>query len=217
VLAAKLADADFDAPRLTTLTADAFAADPSLAETAALDLAASIERNPAYPDHVTPFLYAKGFHALEWYRVAHALWTADRRSLALYLQGRVSDVFAVDIHPAARIGSGIFVDHATGVVIGETAVVGDDVSILHNVTLGGTGKETGDRHPKIGRGVLLAAGAKVLGNVTVGEGAKVGAGSVVLRAVAPYTTVAGVPAHVVGRTHDLPGRTMDQDFLDFQI
>jgi serine O-acetyltransferase len=217
VLVAKLADADFDAPQLTTLAADVFAADPSLSETAALDLAASIERNPAYPDHVTPFLYAKGFHALEWYRVAHALWNADRRSLALYLQGRVSDVFAVDIHPAARIGSGIFVDHATGVVIGETAVVGDDVSILHNVTLGGTGKESGDRHPKIGRGVLLAAGAKVLGNVTIGEGAKVGAGSVVLRAVAPYTTVAGVPAHVVGRTHDLPGRTMDQDFLDFQI
>ncbi|MGD0053140.1 MAG: serine O-acetyltransferase [Vulcanimicrobiaceae bacterium] len=217
VLAAKLADADFDAPRLETLAADAFAADPSLAETAALDLTASIERNPAYPDHVTPFLYAKGFTALEWYRVAHALWVAGRSSLALYLQGRISDAFAVDIHPAARIGSGIFVDHATGVVIGETAVVGDDVSILHNVTLGGTGKESGDRHPKIGRGVLLATGAKVLGNVTIGEGAKIGAGSVVLRAVAPYTTVAGVPARVVGRTHDLPGRTMDQDFLDFQI
>ncbi|HTW83291.1 MAG TPA: serine O-acetyltransferase [Candidatus Sulfotelmatobacter sp.] len=218
VLAAKLADADLDAPRLMTLADDAFAADPAIVETAALDLAASVERNPAYPDHVTPFLYAKGYSALEWYRVAHHLWTSDRRSLALYLQGRVSDTFAVDIHPAARIGRAIFVDHATGVVIGETAVVGDDVSILHNVTLGGTGKESGDRHPKIGRGVLLSAGAKVLGNVVVGEGAKVAAGSVVLRPVAPYTTVAGVPAKVVGRQPgQMPGRSMDQDFLDFQI
>jgi serine O-acetyltransferase len=218
VLASKLADADLDARELATLAADAFAADPAIVDAAAADLAASIDRNPAYPDHVTPFVYAKGFHALEWHRVAHYLWTHDRRSLALYLQGRVSDVFAVDIHPAARMGRAIFVDHATGVVIGETAVVGDDVSILHNVTLGGTGKESGDRHPKIGRGVLLAAGAKVLGNVVVGEGAKVGAGSVVLRAVAPYTTVAGVPAKVVGRTPgQMPGQSMDQDFLDFQI
>jgi serine O-acetyltransferase len=218
VLSAKLADAELDASQLATLIADAFASDAGIVDAAALDLAASVDRNPAYPDHVTPFLFAKGFAALEWYRVAHALWVAQRHSLALYLQGRVSDVFAVDIHPAARIGRGIFVDHATGVVIGETSVVGDDVSILHNVTLGGTGKDSGDRHPKIGRGVLLAAGAKVLGNVVIGEGAKVGAGSVVLRTVAPYTTVAGVPARVVGRTRgELPGRSMDQDFLDFQI
>jgi serine O-acetyltransferase len=146
---------------------------------------------------VTPFLFFKGFHALQAYRVAHWLWKQKRNSLALFLQNRISCVFAVDIHPAARIGKGIMFDHATGIVIGETAVVEDNVSIMQSVTLGGTGKEHGDRHPKVRSGVLISAGAKVLGNIEIGECAKVGAGSVVLKDVAPRTTVAGVPAKEV--------------------
>lgn len=216
-LATKLANVDVGEESLHAVALEVLDADPAIAAAAAGDLAASVERNPAYRDHVTPFLYAKGFHALEWYRVAHALWSAGREALATALEGRVNDAFGIDIHPAARIGSPVFIDHGTGIVIGETAVVGDDVSILHGVTLGGTGKETGDRHPKIGRGVLLSAGATVLGNVQIGEGAKIGAGSVVLKPVAPHATVAGVPARVVGRTRDLPSESMDQNFLDFQI
>lgn len=150
-------------------------------------------------------LYFKGFHALQGYRIAHYYWTQERVQLALYLQSRISEKFAVDIHPAARIGKGIMFDHATSVVIGETAVVEDDFSMLHEVTLGGTGKVGGDRHPKIGRGVMIGAGAKVLGNIRVGEGAKVGAGSVVLDDVPPFTTVAGVPARSVSYpVHGLP-------------
>jgi serine O-acetyltransferase len=138
--------------------------------------------------------------------------------VATFLEGRANDVFAIDIHPGAKIGRGVFIDHGTGIVIGETAVVGDDVSMLHGVTLGGTGKESGDRHPKIGAGVLLGTGATVLGNVRIGEGAKIAAGSVVLRPVAAHTTVAGVPARVVGSTGaEFPAQSMDQDFLDFQI
>ena len=220
VLAGKLAGAGFDETALLEVAAGAMRDDPSIAQNAASDLCANLERDPAYRDAVTPFLYAKGFHALEWQRVAHALWNAGRADVATFIEGRVNDVFAVDIHPAARIGRGVFIDHATGVVIGETAVVGDDVSMLHGVTLGGTGKQRGDRHPKIGRGVLLGAGSTVLGNITVGEGAKVAAGSVVIRPVPPWTTVAGVPAEVVGHSAagELPGQTMDQAFvLDFQI
>ena len=218
VLVAKLASAEIDAGELATAASAVLADDPAIVEAAATDLVVSYERDPAYPDLVTPFLYAKGFHALQWHRIAHVLWRTGRAPLALYLQGRANDVLAVDIHPGAVIGRGVFIDHATGVVIGETAVIGDDVSILHGVTLGGTGKETGDRHPKIGRGVLIGASATVLGNVKVGEGAKIAAGSVVLRPVAPWTTVAGVPARVVGRTRgEPPSHSMDQDFLDFQI
>lgn len=168
------------------------------------------KRDPASTSYSHPFLYFKGFQAPQSYRVAHWLWTRDRRSLALFLQNRVSQVFAVDIHPAARIGQGILIDHGTGVVIGETAVVENDVSMLHDVTLGGTGKETGDRHPKVRAGVLIGTGAKILGNVEIGTGAKIGAGSVVLTSVKPHCTVAGVPAKVVGKPceHD-PALTMD--------
>jgi serine O-acetyltransferase len=163
-------------------------------------------------------LYFKGFQSLQLHRVGHVLWGNGRRELATYLQSRVSEIFQVDIHPAARFGVGVFIDHATGIVVGETATVGDNVSILQDVTLGGTGKESGDRHPKVGDGVLLAAGAKVLGNITIGEGAKIGAGSVVLKPVPPHTTVAGIPATIVGRSINMPALTMDQEFaVDFQI
>jgi serine O-acetyltransferase len=208
------------------LSEDALAADviavyqsaPQLAEAAVIDLRASRERNPAYVDYLTPFLYFKGFQSLQLHRVGHVLWGNGRRELATYLQSRVSEIFQVDIHPAARFGVGVFIDHATGIVVGETATVGDNVSILQDVTLGGTGKESGDRHPKVGDGVLLAAGAKVLGNITIGEGAKIGAGSVVLKPVPPHTTVAGIPATIVGRSINMPALTMDQEFaVDFQI
>lgn len=166
---------------------------------AEIDILATYTRDPACDDVSTPFLFFKGFHALQAHRIAHWLWHHDRRALAQLFQNQISVGLGVDIHPAARIGSGILLDHATGIVIGETAVVEDDVSILHSVTLGGSGKVSGDRHPKIRRGVLLAAGCKIIGNIEVGEGAKVGAGSVVLRDVPPHVTVAGVPAQIVGR------------------
>ena len=168
------------------------------------------ERDSACCSLVTPLLYFKGFHALQAYRVAHWLWQQGRNSLALFLQNRISAVFAVDIHPAARIGKGIMFDHATGIVIGETAVVEDMVSIMQSVTLGGTGKEAGDRHPKVRKGVLIGAGAKILGNITVGECAKVGAGSVVLKDVPARATVAGVPAQIICETAcNQPAREMD--------
>jgi serine O-acetyltransferase len=175
------------------------------------DLEAVVTRDPACRGYSTPLLYFKGFHALQAYRVGHRCWTTDRRALALYLQSRTSEVFAVDIHPGARIGKGIFFDHATSIVIGETTVIEDDFSMLHEVTLGGTGKAGGDRHPKIRRGVLIGAGAKVLGDVVIGEGAKIGAGSVVLQDVPAHCTVAGVPARPVGYpAHALPALEMDQ-------
>lgn len=178
---------------------EALAEDPGIGAATRSDIRAVRERDSACDDYAVPFLYFKGFHALQAYRVSHWLWRRGRRSLALFFQNRISCEFGVDIHPAARIGQGIMLDHATGVVIGETAVVGNNVSIMQSVTLGGTGKEHGDRHPKVGDGVLLSAGAKILGNIRVGEGAMVGAGSVVLRDVPPHTTVAGVPAVIVGR------------------
>ncbi|CAL9193045.1 unnamed protein product [Musa hybrid cultivar] len=179
------------------------------------DLRAARDRDPACDKMVHCFLYYKGFMALQVHRVAHRLWIEGRRSVALLLQSRVSEVFAVDIHPGARIGAGVLLDHATGLVIGETAVVGDDVSFLHGVTLGGTGKEIGDRHPKIGDGVLIGAGTQVLGNVRIGEGAKIGAGSVVLKPVPPRTTAVGNPARLIGgkekpvRLERRAGLTMD--------
>lgn len=177
------------------------------------DLLAVLERDSACHELYIPFLYFKGFHALQTQRVAHWLWERGREPLALFFQNRMSAEFGVDIHPAACMGHGIMLDHATGLVIGETAVVGNNVSILQSVTLGGTGKEEGDRHPKIADGVLISAGAKILGNIRVGEGAKVGAGSVVLEDVPPHTTVAGVPARVVGRpSSDQPALEMDHDF-----
>jgi serine O-acetyltransferase len=210
-IARKLADADFPEGPLTALISEAFANDPGIVRAAAADLAAVRDRDPACPDLLTPFLFFKGFLSLQAYRVAHWLWKREREHVARQLQSRTSEVFGVDIHPAARIGCGLMIDHGTGLVIGETAVVEDDVSMLHGVTLGGTGKQCGDRHPKIRRGVLLGAGAKVLGNIEVGEGAKVGAGSIVLDPVAPHTTVVGVPARPVGaQLVDMPAFTMDQ-------
>lgn len=195
--------------------ADAVADDPDILAAAIADLRASVDRNPAYADHLTPFLYFKGFQSVQLQRISHWLWLGGRRRLATHINSRVSEVFQVDIHPGARLGRGIFVDHATGVVIGETAVVEDDVSILQGVTLGGTGKDTGDRHPKIRRGVLLGAGSTVLGNIEVGEGAKVGAGSVVLKPVPAHVTVAGIPARIVGRADSaMPGLSMDQSFAE---
>ena len=177
---------------------NAFASDPNIRTAVRADIAAVVERDPACDSYSIPLLFFKGFQALQVHRVAHWLWNDDRQALALFFQNRMSTVFGVDFHPAARIGSGILIDHATGIVVGETAVIEDNVSMLHGVTLGGTGKEVGDRHPKIRKGVLISAGAEVLGNVEVGEGAKVAAGSVVLSDVPPHTTVAGVPAKVVG-------------------
>ena len=218
VLAAKLAGSDVSGADLTSLATTVLRHEPHIVAYAAHDLAASVERDPAYRDAFTPFAYAKGFHALEWQRISHALWCGGREEIATFLEGRANDVFAIDIHPGAKIGRGVFIDHGTGIVIGETAVVGDDVSMLHGVTLGGTGKDSGDRHPKIGAGVLLGTGATVLGNVVVGAGARIAAGSVVLREVAPHTTVAGVPARMVGTTRgEDPAQSMDQDFADFQI
>ena len=174
------------------------------------DLSAVFERDPACHSYVDAFLFYKGFLALESYRVAHWLWTQDRKALALFLQSRISQKFAVDIHPAARIGKGIMLDHGTGIVIGETAVVEDDVSIMQDVTLGGTGKESGDRHPKIRRGVLLSLGAKILGNIEIGEYSRVGAGSVVLKSVPPRCTAVGVPAKLVNcDCGERPSQMMD--------
>jgi serine O-acetyltransferase len=180
------------------------------------DIQAVYDRDPACERYVEPLLFFKGFHAIQTHRLAHWLWNEGRRDFALYLQSRSSAVFQTDIHPAAPMGRGIFLDHATGLVIGFTARIGDNVSILQDVTLGGTGKEFGDRHPKIGNGVLIGAGAKILGNITVGDCSKIASGSVVLKPVPPYTTVAGIPAKVVG-TVDCgdcgePARAMDQSF-----
>lgn len=181
---------------------EAISDDESILDCALTDILATYDRDPACQDLSTPFLFLKGFHALQAHRIAHWLWHQDRHTLALFFQSQISVGLDVDIHPAAKMGRGILVDHATGIVIGETAVVDDDVSILHAVTLGGTGKETGDRHPKVRHGVLLGAGCKVIGNIEIGTGAKVGAGSVVLEDVPPHVTVAGVPAQVVGPTRD---------------
>jgi serine O-acetyltransferase len=185
--------------------------DPSIAEAFRVDLAAVADRDPACRRQVDPMLYFKGFHALQAHRFSHWLYAHGERDFALYLQSQSSRVFGVDINPAAKIGRGIMLDHATGIVIGETATVGDMTSILQGVTLGGTGKEDGDRHPKIGRCVMIGAGAKILGNITVGDCARIAAGSVVLKDVPPKTTVAGVPARVVGVAGCAePGRTMNQ-------
>ena len=191
-LARKLGGEDLSPLPLREIFSGAFAADSQMGEAVRADLAAIYQRDPACHCYAQAFLFFKGFHALECYRVAHFLWTNGRRLMALFIQNRISDLFAVDIHPAARLGRGIMIDHATGVVIGETAVVGDDVSMLHGVTLGGTGKQNEDRHPKIGRGVLLSVGAKVLGNIQIGEYSRVAPVSHI-KPVPPYTTVAGVP------------------------
>ena len=185
--------------------------DPSIGEAFRADIIAVADRDPACLRLIEPLLYFKGFHALQCHRLAHALWKGGRRDFALWLQSRASEVFQTDINPAARIGKGVFLDHATGLVVGQTCVIEDDVSILHGVTLGGTGNERGDRHPKIRRGVLIGAGAKVIGNIEVGYCARIAAGSVVLSPVPHNKTVAGVPARVVGEAGCAePARSMDQ-------
>ena len=212
-LASQLATPDVSSLLLRKVIMEAFESDAFIQTAVRADLQAVEDRDSACHELYIPFLYFKGFHALQTYRIAHWLWTTGRESLALFFQNRMSTTFSVDIHPAATLGQGILLDHATGLVIGETAVVGKNVSILQSVTLGGTGKDEGNRHPKIGDGVLISAGAKILGNICVGEGAKVGAGSVVLEDVPAHTTVAGVPAKIVGRpASDQPALEMEHDF-----
>lgn len=201
-LARRLAREDMPRSTMEPLLTGVFEKKPLVVHSAMRDMVAIFERDPACFSLLEPLLFFKGFLALTTYRVSHQLWNDGRRWLALYLQSVASEAFAVDIHPAARIGCGILLDHATSFVVGETAIIEDDVSILHEVTLGGTGKESGDRHPIIRSGVLLGAGAKILGRVEIGTGAKVGAGSVVLADVPPHTTVAGVPAVIVGESRE---------------
>ena len=190
---------------------DALSRDAAMGEAIRADLTAVVDRDPACLRFIEPLLYFKGFHALQTHRLAHALWKAGRTDFALWLQSRSSEVFQTDINPQARLGKGIFLDHATGLVVGATAVIDDDVSILHGVTLGGTGKERGDRHPKIRHGVLIGAGAKIIGNIEVGHCARIAAGSVVLSDVPHNKTVAGVPARVVGEAGCAePAHSMDQ-------
>jgi len=210
-LAQKVGNSEVRGMQLRELFDEALTADPSIGEAARADIVAYYERDPACHTYAQPLLFFKGYASLQLYRVAHWLWNHGRQPMALYLQSRVSELFSVDIHPAAVIGKGVFIDHANGIVIGETAVVEDDVSMLHGVTLGGTGKEIGDRHPKIRRGVLISVGAKVLGNIEVGEYSRIGAGSVVLQPVPPHCTAVGVPAKLVGCAGcDKPSHEMNQ-------
>jgi serine O-acetyltransferase len=213
-LARRLQHSALDSGLLHKTFHEVLTTNPSLGEAFRADLMATVKRDPASSRLIEPLLYFKGFHALEAYRIAHSLWKAGRKDFALYLQSLISRFLQVDIHPAAVIGKGIMFDHATGIVIGETAVIGDNCSMLHGVTLGGTGNEKGDRHPKIGRGVMIGAGAKILGNIKVGDCARVAAGSVVLSDVPPMRTVAGVPAREIGFAGcEEPALTMDQMFV----
>ena len=209
-IAAKLSSNEMSMVIVREIVEDCYAADASLVEAARADLVAIYERDPACHRFLQPILYFKGYIAVQAYRVAHFLWKSGRTDLAYFFQMRNSEIFGIDIHPAARIGKGIMIDHAHSIVVGETAVVGDNVSMLHSVTLGGTGKEEEDRHPKIGNGVLIGAGAKVLGNIRVGDCSRIAAGSVVLAEVPPCKTVAGIPARIVGEAGcDQPSVSMD--------
>ena len=211
LLASKLDSSVVSSMAIREIIQEAFTAEPTIIHAAEIDIKATRERDPACNSYSTPFLFYKGFQALQVYRIANWLWSQQRHSLAFFLQNQMTNIFGVDIHPAATIGCGVMFDHATGLVIGETAVVEDDVSILHGVTLGGTGKDSGDRHPKVRRGVLIGANASIIGNIEIGEGAKVGAGSVVMKSVPPHVTVAGVPAVIVGKPHcDCPAYDMGQ-------
>ncbi|MEX3015891.1 serine O-acetyltransferase [Gymnodinialimonas hymeniacidonis] len=212
-VAQKLASSEMSEQLLREIADEAFATDPALGAQARADIVAVYDRDPACHRFLQPLMYFKGFQAITAYRVGHWLWRTGRKDLSYFIQMRVSEVFGVDIHPGARVGQGIMIDHAHSIVIGETAVVGDNVSMLHSVTLGGTGKEEEDRHPKIGNGVLIGAGAKVLGNIEVGHCSRIAAGSVVLEAVPPMKTVAGVPAKIVGEAGCAqPSLTMDHLF-----
>ena len=209
-VAAKLASNEMSMVVVREIVEEAYAAEHALVAASRADLVAIFERDPACHRLLQPILYFKGYQAIQAYRVGHYLWTQGHRDLAYFFQMRVSEIFGVDIHPAARIGRGIMIDHAHSIVIGETAVVGDNVSMLHSVTLGGTGKEEEDRHPKIGNGVLIGAGAKVLGNITVGDCSRIAAGSVVLQDVPACKTVAGIPAKIVGEAGcDQPAVSMN--------
>jgi serine O-acetyltransferase len=211
-LASKLGSPTASALLIREIIEDALKSSDTISQAMRADIVATYERDSACECLSTPFLFYKGFHALQAYRVAHWLWQQDRKQLACFLQNHISMAFAVDIHPAATIGKGIMLDHATGIVIGETAIVEDNVSIMQSVTLGGTGKECGDRHPKIRQGVLIGAGSKILGNIEVGEGAHVSSGSVVLHSVPAHTVVAGVPAKVIGESATLqPALDMCQE------
>jgi serine O-acetyltransferase len=210
-LAQRLGHPDVPAELIRQTFLHVFAQDPSLGDSIRADILAVFDRDPACSRLIEPLLYFKGFHAIQTHRMAHALWHAGRRDFALYLQSRSSEVFQTDINPAAVLGKGIFLDHATGLVVGQTAVIEDDVSILQDVTIGGTGKETGDRHPKIRHGVLIGAGAKILGNIEIGHCSRIASGSVVLQQVPHNKTVAGVPARIVGEAGCAePARNMDQ-------
>lgn len=214
-MARKLGDGVLTPISLREVCEEAFESNPRMVADAEADLRAVFERDPACKGYLQPFLFFKGFMALQAYRLGHWLWGQGRETLAFYLQSRTSELFQVDIHPAAKIGSGVFFDHGTGIVVGETAVIGDDVSMLHGVTLGGTGAERGDRHPKIGKGVLLGAGAKVLGNIQIGDYAKIASGSVVLKPVPSGCTAAGVPARLINcPSGGEPARTMDHTLAD---
>jgi serine O-acetyltransferase len=210
-IAQKLASGDMSGLILREIADQAHADDPDLGVAARADILAVYDRDPACHRYLQPLLFFKGFQALQCYRIANWLWRKKRRDLAYYIQMRTSEAFGVDIHPGAKVGHGVMIDHAHSIVIGETAVVGNNVSMLHSVTLGGTGKEDGDRHPKIGHGVLIGAGAAVLGNIVVGDCSRIAAGSVVLEPVPPCKTVAGVPARIVGEAGCAePSRSMDQ-------
>lgn len=214
ILANKLVTQVMPAIEIREIARQAYEADTTIIQSAVTDILAVYVRDPATNYYSTPLLYYKGFLSLQAYRIAHWLWKQDRKSLAIFLQSQIAIVFGVDIHPAAQIGCGVMFDHATGIVIGETVVIENDVSILQSVTLGGTGKENGDRHPKIREGVMIGAHSTILGNIEIGKGAKIGAGSVVLEPVPEHTTVAGVPAKVVGCPDcDKPALNMNQDIL----
>jgi serine O-acetyltransferase len=214
-LADRLDRPDISGGLIRQVFEDALDQDRSIGDAFRADIVATVDRDPATHRCIEPVLYYKGFHAIQTHRLAHWLWSQGRKDFAYALQSRASATFQCDIHPAARIGRGVFLDHATGLVVGETAVIEDDVSLLHDVTLGGTGKEHEDRHPKIRHGVMIGAGAKILGNIEIGHCARVAAGSVVLKPVPHNTTVAGIPARVVGSAGcPEPARTMDQLFQD---
>lgn len=209
-LAEKVSGKRLNALQIREICHQAHGADASIVAAGERDMQAVFSRDPACRGYLQPFLFFKGFLALQTHRLSHWLWHQGRETLAFHFQSKSSELFQVDIHPATRIGSGIMFDHATGIVIGETAVIGDDCTILQGVTLGGTGKDVGDRHPKIGKGVLISVGAKVLGNLTIGDHAKIAAGSVVLKNVAPLCTVAGIPAKPVGGPCAEAAKNMDQ-------
>lgn len=215
IFAQKLADDVMPVTKLCQLFETFYQDQPQTLEVVAYDIKAVFDRDPAIHSYLTVLLHLKGFQAIQVHRLAHYLWQSDRRDLALFIQSRNSQVLAVDIHPACSIGKGVMFDHATGIVVGETAVIEDDVSILQSVTLGGTGNQSGDRHPKVRHGVMIGAGAKVLGNIEIGCNSKVGAGSVVLKDVKAHTTVVGVPAKQVGVPKcSEPCRSMQQNVLD---